>query len=225
MVPRLAVLAVVALALALGAPAEAARMQGKVKAGVYQSPAKNFTVPVPSGMGMKISDGFEKDEKYLIGAVSFHDDWGNLQGIHYCTVPEQIKARLAEPEKTESELVRWLEKFAMPMWFQSVSPQSRLLHSQFTSFEGFEVIVALVEIPGGSALVVQDASGSHRADSVRGLVVFRRGDYFYILTSETKTALGELAQTKPAPQADDDENWSGFTEQLVPFYRTITFVD
>jgi len=236
MSPRPAVLVIIALTLALAVPAEAARMQGKVKHGVYQSPSRNFTVPVPQGMGMKVSDGFQKDDQLQMGAVSFHDDWGNLQGIHYCTVPEQIKGNFAEPAKTEYELVRWLENFAMPAWFQSASPQSRLLHSEFTKFEGLEVLAAEVEIPGGSALVVQDASGAHRPDSVRGLVVFRRGDYFYMLTTETKSVLGDLIATKPAQQAEapaqaepspapDDTAWIKFTDRLAPFYRTITFVD
>ncbi len=68
----------------------AGSLKGKVRKKVYHSPEKNFTVPVPSGPGMKISDDYIKQAN--AGAVSFHDDAGNLRAVHYMDVATSVWA-------------------------------------------------------------------------------------------------------------------------------------
>lgn len=216
---------VFALTLALACPAAAGRMQGRVKHGVYQSPAMNFTVPVPKGMGTRVSDDFREEGNSRFGAVSFHDDFGNLMAIHYASIPPEAAAKFSDPDGTRSLLDSWLSMFAMPTWFLNASPQSRMLHQSVGSFEGLEVLVAQVEIPGGSPLVVQDSSGTRRMDSVRGLVIFQRGEYIYMLATETR-AFGTAflgSQTETAPISDAE--WLRFVDRLKPFYRSIEFAE
>ncbi len=196
------------LAVALATPAAAARLHGRVKQGVYHSPAKNFTVPVPKGM--RISDDFRKD--VMAGAVSFHSVWGSLSSIHYANIPMEAQAMFAEPGRTEALLVAWLSNYAMPAWFLHASPQSRVIRQSPASFEGHSVLVAAVEIPGSHhAAWVRDASGALRqSDSIRGLVIFNHGAYVYMLATE----IGN--------QATDDA-WMQFVESLKPFYQSILF--
>lgn len=218
------------LTLVMILPAAAgAKLHDKVKNGVYNSPAKNFTVPVPEGMGMQVSDGYGKEDDLSTGAVSFHDDWGTLVGIHYTHVPPEVEATLAQPEGIKSLLDWWLPDFAMPIWFLSASPESRVLHQEFGSFEGLEVLMAQVEIPGGSSLVVQNSSGTRRLDSVRGLVIFHRGGYIYMLTTEMKGLQQVLppgsAEKTVEAEPERDDQWMRFTETLKPFYQSIEFVE
>jgi len=152
----------------------AARLQGRIKHDVYASPAKNFRVPVPQGLGMSVSDGYSKDDTSEIGAVSFHDDFGSLSAIHYMCVGPNAVEQLQQADL--SVIAKWLPQVAMPTWFLNASPDSRIVHQENGTFENMSVSVAQVEIPGGSPLVTLDASGkSTRMDSLRGLVIFQRG--------------------------------------------------
>ena len=221
-----------ALTLVLvSAASSAAHLKGRVKHGIYSSPATNFTVPVPSGMGMRINDGYSKEADSEFGAVSFHDDWGTLVAIHYDSVPPEAIPILAQPGQVEATLGSWLEMVAMPTWFLNASPESRILHQSAGSFEGMEVIVAQVKIPGGSSMVTLDAAGEHRLDSTRGLVIFHHGRFIYMLGTEL-TGLHQILGSGPAQKTDATENaadsgdeWMKFVNTLRPLYQSIKFLE
>lgn len=209
--------------------ASAAGLDGKHRKGVYSSPARNFTVPVPSGIGMKVSDAYEKDVAGQFGAVSFHDDFGKLLAIHYMSVPAEAVAALAQPEYLDHILQSWLETVAMPTWFLNAAPGSRLTHRDYGSFEDLRALFATVELPGASHLVTMDRTGKQkRLDSTRGLVIFQRGPYIYMLATELR-GLGELLksgeETEPPLAADAEGKWLYFVDRLKPFYRSIGFVE
>jgi len=209
--------------------ASAARVKGKVKKGVYNSPARNFTVPVPQGLGMRVSDGFDRDELGYTGAVSFHDDFGSLRAIHYMSLPPDAVAALARPDALEPGLKSWLETVAMPHWFVSAAPGSHLTHEGFGTFEGLGAFFAVVVIPGGSPLVAMDPAGkSKRLDSTRGLVIFPRGRDLYMLATELKGLADHFGPNKgkeSQPTAGMEAEWLHYVEGMKPFYRSITFLE
>ena len=126
---------------------------------------------------------------------------------------------------------QWLGAMAMPIWFLNASPDSSILHQAPTTFEGQRASAAQVRIPGGSPLVVLDATGKgKRMDSVRGLVFFVRGSYVYMLGTELRSTAFALRKPHDAtpgveePSSPQDD-WMKFVDRLKPFYATIEFDD
>jgi len=211
----------IAVVLAASAVMLAAETKGKVRKGVYYSPETNFSVPVPSAGRMRVSDGHNAKEG--IGAVSFYDDFGNQRGIHYMRIPVDLVAQFDQAGQPADLLAHWLSNFALPYWFRPASANSRILHEASLSFEGDEALLAEVEIPGGSPLVVMDQQGTRRLDSRRRLVVFRRGSYLYIVTMERgKSLFGSREEPDKPPEAPEGD-WTAFASEIVPFYRSIAF--
>ena len=221
-----AMVCIVLLALA-SAVAHTASLKGKIKKGVYNSPAGNFTVPLPRGLGMHVSDGYLKEKDGYTGAVSFHDDFGGLVGIHYMSFVPDVTAALAKPGALEPGLKSWLETVAMPTWFVNAAPDSHLTHEAFGTFDGAGAMFAQVEIPGGSHLVTIDPGGkSKKLDSTRGLVVFNRGRHIYMLTTELR-GLSDVLKSdddkKPETAGEADDKWMRYVDGLKGFYQSITF--
>jgi hypothetical protein len=196
--------------------------KGKVKKHVYYSPENNFNVPVPSGLGTKVDDGYDKSG---VGAVSFHDDFGGQQGIHYMRIPPDVLPKFDETALPADMLSHWLNNVAMVTWFRPVSADSRVLHETAAPFENMEVLLAEVEIPSGSSMVVTDKSGTRRADSTRGLVIFRRGKYVYMLTTEEASVFANFMASKSEKKEVPAGDWTKFAEGMKSFYHTISFTD
>ena len=192
-------------------------LKGKIKKNVYYSPANNFTVPVPPGMGMKANDAYDKSG---VGAVSFHDDFGAQTGIHYMLVPAEVLPSLASTETREANLKQWLHEGAMKTWFLPAIPKARVIHEEMDTFEGMAVLKAMVALPEGSTTTVMDSQGQRRLDSYRGLIIFPKGKYMYMLTTETVT--GFMA-AQPESQREPGENWAKFVDGVKPFYKSIVF--
>jgi len=206
------------LALSTGS-AVARSLKGKVKKGVYYSPANNFTVPVTKGWDVKVNDSYDK--KKGIGAVSMHDVLGSLDSIHYMMVPPEFQARIQEMENKEHFLLDWLQKELIPGWYLPAAPESRILREATGPFEGMPAAFALVDIPGGSHIAVTSTSDgkTRRADSCRGLVVFLKGRYIYSIATETTSAVCK----KEAGAVEPDKNGMPFAEALRTFYKSIAF--
>jgi len=194
----------------------AGETKGKVKKHVYYSPEKNFTVPVPSGINMRVEDRYDAGGA---GAVSFRDDFGTQQGVYYMRIPVEVAAKFDEAAHPGELLSRWLNHMAMPGFF----PNSRLAHETAAPFESMEVVLAEVEIPSGSTMVVTDRSGTRRLDSTRGLVIFRRGTYVYMLDVEETSASSETNKTEKKDEPAED--WTKFADRIKPFYESISFTD
>jgi len=198
-------------------PASAARLVGKVAKGVYTSPKANFSVDVPSGMGMKVNDALNPVEP-PIGVVSFHDDFGSMHRIFYMQLLMQGQTiKLPDdPKEIAGMLEEWIRKVIIPDWFAKASPDTRVLRIAPTKFEDQNAVVALLDVPNGSALV--DMVTHKRLDSRQGAVAFFRNGYVYLITIET---LGVLEG--PTARAEPGENWAKVQDAIVPFYKTISF--
>jgi len=192
-------------------------VKGKVQRNVYLSPANNFSIPVPQGF--KISDAHF--DSY--GAVSFHDDFGNLQGILYAAAPPDTLARIQQGGNTNELLFDWLGNIAMPAWFKPASPESRVLAEASGTFKEMPAVYALIDAPGANALekvTVQNGKMERkREDSRRVAVIFHKGRYIYMLVLETVT-FSFFESTTPAEPGGD---WMGRADKLKPFYQSISF--
>ena len=80
------------------------------------------------------------------------------------------------------------------------------------------MLLAVVVIPEASSLVT--SATQKRMDSRRGLIIFPRGQFVYLLSTETVTAFG-LASG--GAQTESAEGWQTFVGGLKPFYRSIVF--
>ncbi len=204
----------------------AASLKGKVKSHVYHSPADNFTVPVPSGTfqkWMRAEDNFSSDGgpgHLPVGVVSFSDDTGGRIGIQYTRMPDETMAKLQAPDTREAALKAWLHDGAMPFWYLRAFPQSHITHEAMGTFEGMPALLAVVVIPEGSGMLV--TATQKRMDSRRGLVIFPRGHFVYLLSTETITAFG-LAGGGGGALSDTDETWQKFASGLTEFYKSIVF--
>jgi hypothetical protein len=202
----------------------AASLKGKVKNHVYYSPVNNFTVPVPPGTFQKwarVNDNFSSDggpSGLPVGVVSFPDDAGELIGIQYTRMPDGSMLRLQAPDTREEALKTWLHGGAMPFWYLRVSPQSRIVHEAMATFEGMPVLLAVVVVPEASELM--DMATHKAMDSRRGLVIFPRGQFVYLLSIEMTTA---LSFGRGNPQAESDDDWQKFAGKLTGFYKSIVF--
>lgn len=106
----------------------------------------------------------------------------------------------------------------MPFWYLRVSPPSRIISEAMGTFEGMPVLLAVVVIPEASGLVT--TATQKRMDSRRGLVIFPRGQFVYLLSAETVTAFG-LASGNAQTEAAED--WQKFVGGLTTFYKSIVF--
>jgi hypothetical protein len=202
----------------IAAPASPASLKGKLKKGVYESPAKNFSVPVPKGDGMRVNDGFSRDPQAGdVGGVSIHDDFGNLKMIAYMSLPGPPE--FPDSAAEYSALEGFIREVGMPAWFLPASPTARIIHATPATFEGRRAVLALVSLPKASTLT--NMKTGERFDSTRGLVSFFHGSWAYLLGMETTSLLSLVSDSLSAAPADSA--WAGFTRVLAPWYRTITF--
>lgn len=194
-------------------------VRGKVQKNVYFSPVKNFNVPVPRGF--HISDSHYSS----YGVVSFHDDFGYLRGIHYSLTPPETLAKMQQGADACKLVSAWISDFMLPTWFKPVSQQSRVLSEECGTFEDMPAVFALIDAPGANTLeqmsIANGKRESKRLDSRRVAVAFLKDRYTYMLTWETVT----IGFFRPAPPpAEPEGDWMARTDELKPFYRSISFL-
>lgn len=150
--------------------------RGQISDGRYISPLGNFTVPLPDGMGLRVQEKGEKDW----GSVAFHDDFGSFKSIFYLHLsPESLKTQ-NDPIKQRAILVSFLNDFAMPSLFKPVSPSANILHREHVNVGDYNAYFAVVEIPDGSTMF--DVRANKRYDTKRGLLIFVKGEFMYMLS-------------------------------------------
>lgn len=205
------------LACGLAAGSASARTKGKVRKGTYNSPAGNFSVPLPDGLGLRVNDDY--DPKEGVGAVSFHDDFGNQRGIHFMRIPADATHVLENPATRKQALEGFLEQAALPTWFLPFSQDTRILQQEPIQLDGADAFVGLVSIPGGATLTVRDANGVRRMDSTRGVLVLYHESYIYLLTTEVGGGAFSLSREAPSM-----ESQLATARKVLPeLYATIRF--
>ena len=192
-------------ALALAAPPAAALESGEFQAGLYTAPGQLFTVKSPLGPNALVVDSFDRSA----GAVTFLDESGGLYGV-ICTPNFDVLSGAHNDFETDVAILRnWLHDATFPLFFARQLPGASILQEEPGAFEGGPAWIAVMRLPHGSSLIRNDPETGYptRQDSIRGIVVFSRGEHTYLIMMETP-------QQKP---------WNSFVSKLSEFYRGISF--
>ncbi|MEK7348451.1 MAG: hypothetical protein AABZ94_06235 [Candidatus Eisenbacteria bacterium] len=196
--------------------AEAAKTKGKIRKDVYMSPAKNFSVPVPRGLGMRVNDSYASEEG--IGGVSFHDDFGNQSGILFMRIPAEAARALDDPATRRQALESFLEAVALPTWFLPASRDARIVHQEFAGSRDSVAFMGLVSIPGGSTAM--DMKTGKRLDSARAVLTLYHDGFVYVLTTEVG---GGAFAVLDKEQRDPKDQLAAGSKKLFEFLGTIRF--
>jgi len=162
--------------------------------GRYLSPIDNFSVPVPKGIGQRLQDENDKNG----GSVSFHDDFGSLRSIFYIRLsPATLKIQ-NDSEKQRANLKSFLGDYAMRWLIRPISPDASILHEGHLNMGNDNAYFALISIPSGSTLF--DAKADKRHDTKRGVLIFVKNKFLYMLSSGENPSVFDLG--KPAKSLD-----------------------
>ncbi len=153
----------------------------------YVSPLGNFSAEFPKmGPGVRIQDPHDKDS----GWVSIHDDIGNLRSIMYLRLSAEAMKALASAETRRPALEAFLTAYIMPEQIKRASPKATVQHTEHVNFGIDGALVAVVDMPEGSTMF--DVRANRRFDTKRGLLIFNKGDFMYMLSSGENPAAPHL---------------------------------
>ncbi len=197
-------LAVIVLALGLVSAAHAQ---------MYTSPLDNFSVPVPKGIGQRVQPQNDNDG----GIVAFHDDFGGYRSIFYLRLSPRSIELQKDPEAHRANLEKFFNEYAMTWLFKPASPTASVLHSEHTRFGEENAYFAIVNLPEGSTMF--DVKAKKRHNTKRGMMVFARGQFIYMVGSGENPSVLELGSSeKPLDKLIEAER-----AKLISFASTIGF--
>lgn len=203
-----ACLAAIMLPLLPGSPAAAQQ-----PAQTYASPLGNFSVPVPGGIGRRTQHQNDNDA----GIVAFHDDFGGYRAIFYIRMSPRALALQNDPEAQRADLASFLDDYAMKYLFTPASPAASVLHREDSKSGEDNVHYAIVSLPESSTMF--DMKNKKRYDTRRGVMIFARGAFIYMLSSGENPSVLELGSPeKPLQALVDSEK-----KKLQAFASTISF--
>ena len=179
----------------------------------YLSPLDNFSLPIPLGVGQRVQD--ENDNNG--GKVAFHDDFGNYKSIFYLRLSPRSLELQSDPEAHRANLERFFNEYAMRWFFKQAFSNASVLHGEYTKVGGDSAYFVLVNLPKGSTLY--DTKARKRCDTKRGMLVFTKGLYIYMLGSGESPFAPELNGSEPSLEllVEREKN------RLNSFASTITF--
>ena len=178
---RLCVLALLSLVIA-----GCATTNGTIAGGKYQSPLNNFSVALPNWANLKISDQNDANG----GSVSFHDDLGNLWAITYLRLPADSDATFTDNKKRYAAYRDYFNSIAVPAFFSRTSKGIRTVREEFLDEGKNKVYFALIDLPKGSVLI--DPKKNQRFDAIKGLLIFDRNGFMYMLENEMSSVFGRV---------------------------------
>lgn len=183
-----------------------------IKDGRYTSPLGNFSLPVPSGLGMKVDEAGDN----LGGYVSFHDDFGSLSAITYLRLPPDFAEVFGDPARRDHAYSSYLHEHILPGMFEPAFPNTKVLHEEFLGRDEDREFFAVVDLPEGSAMV--DVRTGKRFDSTRALLIFEVAGSMYALHDELRGLFSSFAEFSL-----DEESLESARGSLHRFKETIEF--
>jgi hypothetical protein len=83
-------------------------------------------------------------------------------------------------------LEEFFDERMMPREFLAVSPNTTVLCRDYLDTAAGKALFVVVNIPGGSTLIESGSSNGtpHRPDSVRGVLIFPKENYLYIIMNQ-----------------------------------------
>jgi len=194
-----------------------------VRDGTYTSPDGAFSMPVPRlSAGLAIENGGAPPAgSARKGYVSFHDDFGHVRSITYEQVAPELAAVFAGGEHADESLSAFLREKFLPQLAQR-SPGACITHESTLQLkDGTRALFAVLEIPGGSPMVVADEQhpDGRRLDTTRAHLFLLHGDLFLTLSAADDLAPDAGGAAHPAPSAEDLERWKNVLAQLYASMR------
>jgi len=124
---------------------------------------------------LKLGQGIKKEELLESGqaGVKFFDDFGKLVSFEWAKIPNEYKT-LPETQIFQTAANNTYGTL------KSALPQITLIKVEPYYINGIKVLELLFDCPKGSTLVI--AETRERLDSIRGVLLFRNGDWLYSLT-------------------------------------------
>jgi hypothetical protein len=172
----------------------------------FKSPLNDFTVEVPDfPLGTKVQKYHTKDD----GLVAFSGGAGNFQRIDYFRIPAD------RPVPTDSAGRHAYYQKLLDALLQE--HPNRILAERDDAFDGVMMLHALVALPAGG--LMYDAGRGTRVDSIRGMLVFARGGFAYVLQDE----VGAPVFNQPGEVPTTEELARRAESSLPKLYRSITF--
>ena len=179
----------------------------EVEEPLYLSAKGNFTVsiPVDKERGGRIDDGD--------GYVAFSDDLGVLLKIDYLQISGEVEKSI-ESAGEQAYLKPFLHNFIEQTILDKFA-NSDLLYTEYLEDE--QAYFAVVDLPGGATLSVQENDGSATiADAYRGFMAFIVDDFCYTVSCQRvyqdKDELGSL-----------ESEVEGIMNKIFDFIETIEF--
>ena len=194
----------ISMALGLGAAPLYAQNPGKP----FKSPLKNFAIMIPE---FPFGTTVQKQNSKEGGTVSFLGVTGAVRRIDYTRLPTDI----ALP--TDSTELQALYHMALDDLLRA-NPSSLLTERPYT-LDNAVMLLAPVSFPAGSHL--QDAASGKRMDSIRGVLIFARGGFMYLLHTELSANVFNRPEELPFPLEELNRRVEIFIPEL---YRSITFL-
>jgi hypothetical protein len=190
----------------------------------YNSPLKDFEITAPElCLGTKIQQQHDKTG----GMVAFVSDVGQLDRIDFERLDANVATTIAQADSSVK-----LAMYAEHLNSTVLQPNNAsLLVKELFKMGQTETLFAVAEFPGGGVLeVVTFQEGGmvrERMDSVRGLMVFVRGDVVYVLHHEVGVDFEAIwncgLSGQGGPQLTPEERDRVAREGLQKFYATILF--
>lgn len=163
---------------------------GNISDGRYTSPLGNFSLPVPSGIGMRVSEANDESGGY----VSFHDDFGSLSAINYLLIPADAVEVFRNPDLKDHAYAGFVHEYLLPDVFVPAFPDAEVVYGEFLGQGQDRVFFAVLDLPGGSHLVEITRAGRRQLDARRALLVFEALGTMYALQQEIGGPLQQIGE-------------------------------
>jgi hypothetical protein len=200
--------------------------EGSVSDGRYESPLKDYSVPIPvSGPGLKIEDAVTPDSASPLreAHVSFHNDFGNLVAIECAQIPASLRQVLNDPARMPEHLRRFADIAYVPTKREAF-PELQTSHDEMLTLRGgVPALFMVIDFPGGSPVIVTSAEypQGKRMDSTRPHLFFVHGSAQYILSA----AQADVFAVRKPIRGDnaDEEQVARWKNELVKIYESMSF--
>ena len=195
------------------------------KAGkIYESPLNDFEIAAPKFcLGTKIQQRHDETG----GMIAFLSDVGQLDRIDFERLDPSVATSLgvADPVMKQTVYAEHLRSTLLQ------SNEASLLATEPLTIGEMQGMFAVAEFPAGGVLeAVTFREGkmvSERMDSVRGLMVFARGDIIYVLHHEVGVDFDSIWDCgligQGGPQLTDEERDLAAKEGIEQLYGMIRF--
>jgi len=188
------------------------RIKGQVKNGIYYSPDKKFSCPLPEfvAAGTAVIDKSDVVQGGIMGTVGFDGAEGDLYRIEWFEITPEQQAKLKETQM-QRVLLEAARAYELNM-FRSFSPKVTIEYEETTG-EDVQAKKFFILYASEAANIGNNAK---RYDSTRGFLIFIKGNWVYALSIQDTASFNSQSET---PEARNTK----LKAELEKFSKTINF--